>query len=233
MNLESSELLFFLETDNTPLIIFSTTGKILYVNAAAEILLGYVKKQELYDIALSYAPKTFGSKTTQIKLNYDMFNFYAINVAYRDEEKIGLRLYNEPQGHSERRLNMEKYAHTDINTLLEANITLFRLQNSNPLSLLVDQELPKCRIDQNQFSKLLRKILESFRASDSINISLKMLIGEYIVLEEKREPLLQLLVEANGRYHDQDEEIRQIAKLSHISCLLKEHLIRLHIPFIQ
>jgi len=233
MNLESIDFRFFIETDNSPFILFGGNGKILYLNNAAEILLGYVNRKELFDITLSYAPKDFGAKTSRMELQYENFIFYALTVAYENEDEIALRLYHKPRIDSAHTIEMSKYAETDINMLLEANITLFKLQNDNALSLLTDQDLPLCKIDQNRLSKLLRKVFNSFRASDSITVSLTLLLGEYIIIEEKRQQLIELAVKANGRYTDHDKEIREIAGSMQITPTLKEHSIHLHIPLIQ
>lgn len=233
MNLASTDFKFFIECDSSPFILFGSDGKILYLNNVAEILLGYVATQELYDIALSYASKDFGYKTTRLDLQYDTFSFYALTVAYENEDQIGLRLYLKPRLDSNREINTDKLPVTDINTLLEANITLFKLQNENNLTLLVDQDLPLCRIDQNGFSKLMRKVLDAFRASDSVHISLTLVVGEYIIIHHKREQIVQLSVTANGRYADSDEEIKKIALQINTSSVLKEHSISLQIPFIQ
>jgi hypothetical protein len=122
---------------------------------------------------------------------------------------------------------------TDINILLEANIALFKTKNSNRLQLLTDQDIPSFKIDQNNFSKLLRKSLDAFRSSDSININLKLLIGEHVIIAGKKESIVQLSIEANGRYNDADTEIKTLANQSQISVLLKEHVIKLEIPLIQ
>jgi len=223
----------FVEWDNSPFILFSHQGKILYLNNAAEILFGYVSKKELYDIALSYAPQSFGYKTTSLTLNYDSFLFHAITVGYENEEEITLRLYNAPRIKPTRKVESEKLILTDINILLEANIALFRTKNTNPLKLLTDQDLPAFKIDQNTFSKLLRKIFDTFKASDSIDISLKLLFGQHVMIDNKKESIAQLAIHANGRYADADEEIRALASANHIKCLLKEHSIKLEIPLIQ
>lgn len=223
----------FTEWDNSPFILFSDQGKILYLNNAAEILFGYVSKKELYDIALSYAPQTFGYKTTSLSLNYDAFMFHAITVGYENEEQISLRLYNAPRLKSTHKIESDKLILTDINILLEANIALFRTKNSNPLQLLTDQDLPPFKIDQNTFSMLLRKIFDTFRASDSIDISLKLLFGQHVIIDNKKEAIAQLAIQANGRYADADAEIRTLASKSHIKCILKEHSITLEIPLIQ
>ncbi|WP_294951494.1 hypothetical protein [Sulfurovum sp.] len=233
MNTLSIDFQPFVEWDNSPFVLFSNQGKILYLNNAAEILFGYVSKQELYDIALAYAPQSFGYKTTTLTLSYDSFNFYAVTVGYENEEHISIRFYNTPRVKPSAPLESGKLMTTDINILLEANIALFKTKNSNKLQLLTDQDIPSFKIDQNNFSKLLRKVLDAFRSSDSINISLKLLIGEHVIILDKKEPIVQLSIEANGRYNDADAEIRMLANQSHISVLLKEHVIKLEIPLIQ
>lgn len=222
----------FVEWDNSPFILFNNSGKILYLNNAAEILFGYVSKKELYDIAVSYAPQSFGYKTTSLTLNYDSFMFHAITIGYENEEQISIRLYNTPRTKPTKKLETDKFIMTDINILLEANIALFQTKNTNPLKLLTDQDLPPFKLDQNNFSKLLRKVLNAFRSSDSIDISLKLLIGQHVIIDDKKEPLIQLSIEANGRYNDTDEEIRLLAAESQIKSLLKEHSIKLEIPLI-
>ena len=211
----------FVEWDNSPFILFNNNAKVLYLNNAAEILFGYVSKKELYDIAVSYAPQTFGYKTTALTLTYDSFIFYAITIGYENEEQISIRLYNTPRKKPTKKLETDKFIMTDINILLEANIALFKTKNTNPLRLLTDQDLPPFKLDQNNFSKLLRKVLNAFRSSDSIDISLKLLIGQHVIIEGKKEPLIQLSIEANGRYNDIDEEIHSLAAESQIKSLLK------------
>ncbi|SFV52147.1 hypothetical protein MNB_SV-3-926 [hydrothermal vent metagenome] len=223
----------FVEWDNSPFILFNNHGRILYLNSAAEILFGYVSKKELYDITLSYAPKNFGYKTTSLTLSYDSFIFHAITIGYENEEQISIRLYNTPRAKPMGKLETDKFIITDINILLEANIALFKTKNPNPLKLLTDQDLPPFKLDQNNFSKLLRKVLNAFRSSDSIDISLKLLIGQHVIIEDKKKPLIQLSIEANGRYNDTDEEIHLLAAQGQIKPLLSEHSIKLEIPLIQ
>lgn len=223
----------FVEWDSSPFILFNNSGKILYLNNAAEILFGYVSKKELYDIAVSYAPQNFGYKTTSLSLNYDSFLFHAITVGYENEEQISLRLYNTPRIKPAHKLETDKFITTDINILLEANIALFETKNTNPLKLLTDQDLPAFKMDQNNFSKLLRKTLNAFRSSDAIDISLKLLIGQHVIIDGKKEPIIQLAIKANGRYADADAEIQHLAAQSQIKSLLKEHSITLEIPLIQ
>ena len=233
MNTPSIDFRAFIECDNSPFILFTAQGKITYLNNAAEILMGYAEKKELYELALTYAPKSYGYRTTMLSLQYDALHFYAITVGYQDDEHICIRLYHQPRLSKPKTLTSDKYITTDINTLLEANITLFQLVNKNELSLLVDQDIPEFKIDQNNFSKLLRKALHAFRASDSIHITLKFLVGEYVIIDGKKKGLIQLRIEANGRYNDEDSKIENLANENHISIAFKEHSITLQVPFLK
>jgi len=233
MNTTSIDFQPFVDWDNSPFILFDPTGKILYLNNSAEILFGYASKKELYDLALAYAPQNFGYKTTTLTLTYDTFNFYAITVGYENEEQLSIRFYHAPRIKNATPIEREKFATTDINLILEANIALFQTKNSNALQLLTDPDLPSLKIDQNRFSKLLRKVLDAYRASDSIRIVLKLLVGEHVIIDGKRTPIAQLFIEANGRYSDTDAEIRALAEQCHINCSLGEHSIKLDIPLIQ
>jgi len=233
MNTESIDFQSFLDWDNSPFILFNNQSKILYLNNSAEILFGYVSKKELYDLALAYAPPSFGHITTTLSLNYDAFTFYAITVGYENEEQISIRFYNTPRIRSTTPIEKDKLVTTNINLLLEANIALFKTKNTNTLKLLADHDLPSFKIDQNSFSKLLRKTLDAFRSSDSIRITLKLLVGEHVIISSKKNPIVQFAVEANGRYSDTDEEIRSLATQSYITALLKENTIKLEIPLIQ
>lgn len=233
MNTESINFESFVEWDNSPFILFSNEGKILYVNHSAEILFGSVSKKELYDLALAYASAGFGYKTTSLSLTYDTFMFHAITVGYEDEEQISLRLYHSPHIQQTKKLQLESLIQTDINVLLEANIALFKTQNSHPLTLLTDHDIPMFKIDQNNFSKLLRKVLHAFRASSSLDISLKLLIGQHIIINNNKESIVGLRLRANGRYADTDKEIEVLAAQSQIKAILKEHSIVLEIPLIQ
>jgi hypothetical protein len=233
MNTISIDFQPFIDWDNSPFILFNPQGKILYLNNSAEILFGYVSKKELYDLALAYAPQSFGYKTTTMNLNYDTFSFYAVTVGYENEEQLSIRFYHAPRTKSTTPIEREKLATTDINLLLEANITLFKTKNNNNLQLLTDPDIPHFKIDQNQFSKLLRKVLESFFYSDSILITLKLLVGEHIIIEEKKVRVIQLSVKSDNRCIKSDQEIKNLSDQCHINCVLHTCYIKLEIPLIQ
>ncbi len=233
MNSESIDFKFFIESDNNPFILFGVNGKILFLNDAAEIMLGYTTTQNLYNTALIYAPKNFGYKTTHVEIQYDMLLFYALTVAYQNEEQIGLKLYLKPRMDTAQTINTDKLQVTNINALLEANIALFKIHNNGNLTLLTDHDLPSCRIDQNNFSKLMRKIFDLFTLASSVHITLKLIVGEYIIIQNRREQILQLSIQADIRNSSDDQMIQKMAQEIHTLCICKADSITLHIPFIQ
>ena len=233
MNTVSIDFKPFIEWDNNPFILFDNLGKILYLNNAAEILLGYVTRKEIFELALSHAPQSYGFQTAPVTLRYDIFNFFSVTVGYENEEQLGIRLYNAPRIRNQSPVENDKLVETDLNILLEANIALFRTRNNNKLELLTDPDLPTLKIDQNTFSKLLRKVFEAFRASDSIRIELKMSVGEHVLIEGKKTPLALLSISANGRYVDTDKQIIEFSESCHVRYYLHEKSIKLEIPLIS
>ena len=223
----------FVEWDNSPFVLFDQKGSIAYLNHSAEILFGYVTQKELYDIALAYASSNFGYKSTNIDLVYASYTFHAITVGYEDESYISLRLYHAPQVKPLVKIEKNKLISTDINILLEAHLSLFQTQNNTKMCLLVDQDLPPFKLDQNNFSKLLRKIFQAFIAADTMDMSLKFLIGQHIIIDEKKVALIQLSIQANHRSDENDDALSKLAMSSHIKLFLQKHIIKLEIPLIQ
>jgi nitrogen-specific signal transduction histidine kinase len=233
MNLELIDYKLFVENDTNPFILFGTTGNIIYLNSAAEMLLCYTQTKVLYDIALTYAPKTFGHKNILHELEFDNFKFYSIMIGYECEEQIYLRLYNRPLTTSKIDINNESLILSDINILLEANLTMFQMQSSAKISLLADQELPEFKLDQNNFSKILRKAFSSFLTVESIDIKLKLLFGEYIVIDNKKYQIIELILKASNRNNAGDDDMMLLTSQTHIASILKQDSIRFQIPLMM
>jgi hypothetical protein len=233
MNLVSTDFKFFIEYDANPFVLFNSKGKIVYLNSSAEMLMGSCSRKKLFDITLSYAPKNFGYKKTLLDLSFGYFEFYAINVSYENEEEIGIHLYNKPMVKINSVINLEGYSETDINLLFEANIELFKMQYSGELQLITDYELPKLHIHQNNFSFLIRKIFEQMRVSPSIKIKIKIKIGELIIVNGKKYPIILFTFNSNSRDRSKDKEILDIATDNYINAHFNEKYIALEIPAIR
>jgi nitrogen-specific signal transduction histidine kinase len=224
---------FFLDHDNSPLIVFDRSGGIAYLNHAAEILMGHVDARHLHRLALTHAPHDFGSLTTAMELHFGSWHFYAITVAYRDEEHIGLYLYYRPLPQALKPVDPARLKTTNIHTILEASLALFSLQNPARFDLLTDADLPPFMLDQNAFSRLLRKCLHLFRTSTDLHIRLSMAIGESMRVDATRYPIVRLQMQAQTRHNDAEASLRQLAADQQILLDLDTNAIRLDIPFIQ
>ena len=232
MNTISTDCKFLLENNNSPMLIFSHDGKVKYFNRSAELLVGINISQELFKLAVTYAPQSFGSRTVYLDLTYGTDNFYAITVMYENEEEIAILLYRKPRAMISTDLTLEGYTKTDINILLEANIELFKMKYTKKLTLLTDYSLPELQMQQNSFSFLLRSILERCYDANEVNIILKIKIGETIVIGQKKYPILMLMVKADKKAKRSDEEIEKLAIQNHITAYFQKDFVILEIPCI-
>ena len=233
MNSVLTDFKFFIEYDANPFVLFNSKGKIIYLNSSAEMLMGSCTREKLFEVTLSYAPKTFGYKKTLIDLSFGYFEFYAINVSYENEEEIGIHLYNKPMPKINNKVNLEGYSQTDINLLFEANIELFKMQYSGKLKLITDYDLPKLYIHQNNFSFLIRKIFENMKSSSEIIINIKIKIGELIIVNGRKYPIILFIFKANSKDKQNSKEIKRIAMDNHINIHCKEDSVILEIPAID
>lgn len=231
--MDSIDFKFFIENDSNPFVLFSSAGKIVYLNNSAELLMGSCQPKELFNLALTYAPKNFGYQKSILNLSFGSFEFYGLNVLYKDDDFIGIHLYNKPMAKVSDTVLLEGYTLTDINVLLQANIELFNIDYTGNIELLTDYEIPKFQIHQNQFSMLLRHLFAQFIHLKSIQITLKIKLGERIAVKKKRFDIIILEIKGNKRETQKDKELELIAYQNHINAHFKRHSIMLEIPAIQ
>jgi len=223
---------FFVENDSNPFILFSNNGKIKYLNTSAELLMGSCLPKEIFDIALSHAPQTFGSKKTALHLSFDSFEFYGINVLYDNEDYIGIYLYNKPMAKIDDSSLLEGYIPTDINVLLQANIELFNINYSGEIKLLTDYDIPEFQIHQNDFSLLLRNLFSQFEKTTKLEIMVKIKIGERVVVKSKRYSIIVLQLKSNNRDSETDQELELLAYKNHINMHFQKNHAILEVPAI-
>lgn len=224
---------FFIENDSNPFILFSSSGKIIYLNNSAELLMGSCQPKEIFEIALAYAPKSFGYHKTILDLSFGSYEFYGINVLYENDELIGIHLYNKPMAKVDENIVLEGFTLTDINMLLQANIELFTMHYQGEIELLTDYEIPMFQIHQNNFSLLLRNIFAQFKECSTLHISLKIKLGERIAVKNKRYDILVLEVKSPVREQQLDKDLEFVAFKNHINAHFKPNSITLEIPAIK
>jgi len=230
--MQSINFQFFIENDANPFILFSNTGKIKYLNHSAEILMGSVTPKELFELAVAHAPQTFGFKKSILTLNFNSFAFYGINVLYENEEFIGIHLYNKAIEHTNKKIILDGFTLTDINILLQANLELFNINYQGNIALLTDYDIPKFQIHQNNFSLFLGKLLNQFSESKKLKISVKIKLGEQVVLKGKKYAII--IIELKGKLQKDatDEALRDLAEKNFITMQLLKNRVTLEIPAI-
>ncbi len=224
---------FFLENDNNPFILFNADRRIVYLNTAAEFLLGRVSKQELYDMCIAHAPKEYGSKMTYMNLRYDDLTFYGITVGYQDDEYIGIRLYQLVKNRQPTAKELNKFILSDINVLLETSISLVALEGKFDVKLMADRDIPEFKISQNDFFKIMRKCFQSFKPGSRLEIALKMRVGETTYVKNRRCRLVKLEFKSKTpRDNSHDRETERLCEENFIDYLADNTKIRLLIPML-
>lgn len=231
--MDSIDFKFFIENDSNPFVLFSNLGKIKYLNTSAELLMGSCQSKELFEIALAYAPKSFGYRKTLLDLSFGSFEFYGMNVLYENDDFLAIQFYNKPMAKVDDTVLLEGYSPTNINLLLQANIELFAMHYQGKIELLTDYEIPELQMHQNNFSLLLRHVFAQFTNVSTLQITLKIKLGERIAVQNKRYAILILEIKSDRRERIKDKELELIAFQNHINAHFKNSSITLEIPAIN
>jgi len=232
MNTISTDFSFFIENDINPFILFSNRGSILYLNKSAEFLMDIDTQKEIFDLALTHAPQSFGHKVTLVEVSFSSYEFYGFNTLYQNDDEIGIHLYNRPRPKVMQKETMEGYTLTDINLLLQANIELFSMQYKGKLSLMTDYTMPEIQLHQNSFSLLLRKIFAQFENTLHLEITLTVKIGSKIIINDKQCPIILLKLRADHRDAATDSTIKKTALAHYIDIKFTKYTLFLEIPAI-
>ena len=180
----------WVELDLNPVITFSSTSKILYSNSEAQFLLNRIKQKELYELALKYAPKSFGAETSYIDLTMQNYTFYAITVKYDNEDEIHMKLYKSTIAKKESTLNIKNINSTNIFTLVDLAISTNKIKTDTVYRKNYDPSIPEFKLDASSFIKTLSQAFEAFASSSDIHCSILLKIGEYIKIEGKKYSLI-------------------------------------------
>ncbi len=223
---------FLVNMDNNPLIVFNPNGKIIYLNNSAEILMGYVSSSEIYNLALNNAPKEYGVKNSKMELVYDHLNFYSISVGYKSDEWIAIKLYFRPLSKKYANGDTKQHILTDINKMLSVAIYQFTIDKDIDIQLFADGDLPHTMLNQNEFLKLLRITLSTFSNCKSLHISLKLGIGEHLIINNNSYKIAILKFKSSTRERKEDKEIDELANRLCIVPNIQAKSISFDIPLI-
>ncbi len=221
----------FLEYDLNPFIIFSSSGKLLHYNYEAEYLLSFVTPSKLYDLAVNYAPKSFGTRVSQVHLRYDRYTFCALLVGYLDDEKIGIKLYKEMTNVSS---NTEKddTTVTSLFALLELAKNSIFANRSLLITELLDPTIPDMKLHVQNFLKLLNHIFLEYVDCEEIEIEVKIKIGQNMVVDGKSYPICNIIIRSNKINIQNSNPLQVLASEADVMLIIKDEKTIVEFPII-
>ena len=189
----------WVELDLNPILSFSSNAKIIYSNSEAQFLLNRIKQKELFDLALTYAPKTFGALTSYIDLTIKNYTFYAITVTYENEDEIHMKLYKSAMVKKESKLNIKNINSTNIFTLVDLAISTSKIKTNINFTKNYDPSIPEFKLDASTFIKTLNQVFEVFKDKKDVACSILLKIGEYIKIDNKKYSLISVEISSNEK----------------------------------
>ncbi|MFA9238953.1 MAG: hypothetical protein ACEQSQ_03545 [Candidatus Paceibacteria bacterium] len=219
----------WVELDLNPVLSFSSNSKIIYSNSEAQFLLNRIKQKELFDLALTYAPKTFGALTSYIDLNIKNYTFYAITVMYENEDEIHMKLYKSAMVKKENNLNIKNINVTNIFTLVDLAISTSKIKTNINFIKNYDPSIPEFKLDASTFIKTLNQIFEAFKDKKNVTCSILLKIGEYIKIDGKKYSLISVEISSNEK---NDFSSINIKENSSFILTLDENKITIDLPLI-
>ena len=219
----------WVELDLNPVLSFSSNSKIIYSNSEAQFLLNRIKQKELFDLALTYAPKTFGAFTSYIDLNIKNYTFYAITIMYENEDEIHMKLYKSAMVKKENNLNIKNINVTNIFTLVDLAISTSKIKTNINFIKNYDPSIPEFKLDASTFIKTLNQIFEAFKDKKNVTCSILLKIGEYIKIDGKKYSLISVEISSNEK---SDFSSINIKENSSFILTLDENKITIDLPLI-
>ncbi len=185
MNYEENFYKSMLFNSLNPFVLFNKEGKLIDYNKEAEFLFNDVAPKELYSLALSYAPHSFGFLHSFLDLQYGKDKYYAIVVGYIDEEFVGLELY-KLVGTSKKLLKSADIEPVNLYSLLEISKATILGPLDIELEEIYDTSLPEIKVNINSFLVALNEYFSLFKNEKKLTIKVHLKIGEYEILDGKK-----------------------------------------------
>jgi len=224
----------WVEFDLNPIVIFNKDSKILTLNQEATFLLATVDKNELFSLALSHAPSSFGFETKYITISLGRFNFFALSVGYITEENIGIKLYKVFEYKKQTLIQNKNSELINIYTLIDLAISTNSIDTNTKIHIKnFDPTLPETRLYVLKFVNLLDMIYKSSTQAKHITSTLKLITGEYIVIENKKYPAIKLDIKVDSNLANIDNNLLQkLADENSILCEVHQNSISITFPLI-
>lgn len=218
----------WVELDLNPIITFSSSSKVLYSNSEAQFLLSKISPKELFDIALKYASKTYGAKTSYVNLHLLDYTFYAISVIYENDEQIHIKLYKSVLAKKNSTIDIKNTQKNNIFTLVDLSISANKIKTNIKFIKKYDPSIPEFNLEAKAIIKTLTSIFEAFSNGSEIICSVGLKIGEYMKIDNKKYSLVSIQIKSNKKSDNLD--IKEFDSLV-LSCI-DEQTICIDLPLI-
>ncbi len=184
-----------LENSINPFLIFDSAGNLVEYNNEAEFTLSFIKKEELFQIALENATHFPGFKQTYLDLDLGQISFCAVSVGYIDDEHICLTLHKNICKKSLKLTDKLQQANifTIFDVAINANMIEFK-----KLKMEYDVSIPDFKFDIDAFLKLLNKIFKKIKDAKSIYIKVGLATGRYLKIEKKNYSVVAIDIKPKG-----------------------------------
>ena len=171
-----------IENDLNPFLLFDSNGKIKDLNKEAEFLFNFTNSKNLFELAMQYAPISFGVRKEFVSLSYGKSNYYAVLIAYENEDELALKLYKSVPYKREARIINSNMKKTNIYSLIElSKNTIFNNKNTI-FNETYDTSLPEFKINVNYFLLTINKCFNIFTNENEVFLKVFIKIGEYEII---------------------------------------------------
>ena len=221
----------WLEFDFNPFILFNQDGKVVSLNGEAQFLLGSASQKEIFELATTHAPLSFGFKTTFLRLEFGRYKFFGITVGYIDENEIGIKLYRYAT-FNKTDIQKPHGELTNIYALIDLCISSNSIGNKIQFIKDFDPTIPEIMVDSNKLVKTLDQIYKCFLHNDTITTKVHYKIGEYIKYDDKKYPLFSVQISAESIHKKNLQELESFVASTCFYIDIKQNSITINLPII-
>lgn len=203
--------------DYNPFIIFSNS-KVIYTNEAGEYLLSFVSFKDIYNKIISKAPKDKGFLYVHEKFDFGKFSYDYALIGYDNYEEIGVRFYQNIKPVKDINTDFESF---NIYFIIDLVRTYIFIDKDIKFIDVFDVDLPDIVFDKNKIINALKKVYELFKDNDIVETEVKLKIGEYLKIKNKKYKILEISIgKTNKKLFIEDDLIDIINDNQKISILI-------------
>ena len=220
----------FIQNSINPFILFNNSGKLVDFNKEAEFLRIDIKPKEIYELAISNAPKYYGFNHKYINLSYGKFDYYAILVGYVDDELIGIELYKS----IDTKIEIAKIENVELVNIFElVEISKDTTLNTDNIEIeeIYDISIPDVKLNINNFLFTLNESFKLFKDCKKLKIHIYIKVGEYEIIKNKK--YNTIAIDFSGEKSiSLNKTLEDQASKSHVNIFVLDNALKLTFPMI-